>query len=71
LILNPVFHAGLNPEITMSKYETATRAVVTVALILIGLALSVSGVKLGIDSLLLAVVLMLAAMAINRREWRP
>jgi hypothetical protein len=55
----------------MSKHETATRAVVTVALILIGLALSVSGVKLGIGGLLLAVVFMLAAMAINRREWWP
>jgi hypothetical protein len=40
----------------MSRYESSTRAMVTVALILILLALSVSGVKLEIGGLLLVVV---------------
>jgi hypothetical protein len=59
---------------TMSKYETATRTVLTVALILIWLAVAVYGQDLPIGfagRLILAVALMLAAMAINRREWWP
>jgi hypothetical protein len=56
----------------MSKYETATRGVLTVALILIGLGLAVYGQDLPMGfagRLILAVALILAAVAINRREW--
>jgi hypothetical protein len=54
------------------KYETATRGVLTVALILIGVGLVVYGRDLPIGfsgRLILAVALMLAAVAIDRREW--
>jgi hypothetical protein len=56
----------------MSKYETATRAALTVALILIGVGFVVYGQVLPIGfvgRLILAVALMLAAVAIDRREW--
>jgi hypothetical protein len=56
----------------MSKYETATRAGLAVALILIWVGLVVFGQVLPIGfvgGLILAVALMLAAVAIDRREW--